>query len=450
MLLPYSVPGLPRLSRLKLPSRNWLIFLTVTGTWASALAYDRYHKRRIQKKWCNFVAHLADETLSNDTMPRKITVLLEAPPGDGLRPAREHFHEYIKPILVAGALDWEVVEGRREGEIRAGLAEKIRKQRERNGEEKNKNGEDVQGENDAVLDVRQRTGISEWKGVQGDLVLGRHTWKEYIRGLHEGWLGPMTTPEMSSSPDPAPPEDPPPTEGQTSPETDSPPGEDEKPKGDAKDSSKKPSAPTPPYISTSSYSTASPAPTLPPTFYPSTPLPLPHLLGLKHTPTRIYRFLTRRHLAESTGAQVAALVLATHDRPYERIDTFSSAIDPDKASSSAQAPEGVVVSSGSTWEQENILKDEEAGWHKIAFAPLKEAEEQRERTWIEGMVIDERIGTRMRTFELEEGAQARAESMEEDRRTRKPSIIENIKQFVGWEKTERRGWEMGEEGDENS
>lgn len=57
-----------------------------------------------------------------------------APPGDGLRAAREHFHEYVKPILVAGAVDWEVIEGRKEGDVRAGLAAKIRRLRRRNGE----------------------------------------------------------------------------------------------------------------------------------------------------------------------------------------------------------------------------------------------------------------------------------------------------------------------------
>jgi hypothetical protein len=33
--------------------------------------------------------------------------------------------------------------------------------------------------------------LTDEPGPKGDLVIGRHTWKEYIRGLHEGWLGPL-------------------------------------------------------------------------------------------------------------------------------------------------------------------------------------------------------------------------------------------------------------------
>ncbi|MDI1490737.1 MAG: mitochondrial import inner membrane translocase subunit tim54 [Ramalina farinacea] len=190
--------GLPRLSRLKLPSRNWLIFIGVVGSWTSALLYDRYHKKRAQRKWCELVSHIREETIPSNMMPRRITILLAAPPGDGLRVAREHFHEYVKPILVAGAMDWEVIEGRKEGEVRAGLAEKIRMMRRREGEvaviEEGDDDEKFERE-ESVRALRGAMGIREWEGVRGDLVLGRHTWKEYVTGLHEGWLGPIDAPK---------------------------------------------------------------------------------------------------------------------------------------------------------------------------------------------------------------------------------------------------------------
>ena len=401
-------------------------------------------------------------------MPRKITILLEAPPGDGLRPAREHFHEYVKPILVAGALDWEVIEGRREGEVRAGLAEKIRKMRQRNDEAKEKVSGEEGGEleagqdEDLVQKYREKAGIEEWEGVKGDLILGRHTWKEYVRGLHEGWLGPLQAPA------PAPPEVSNPLEldpmvgspSLDSNETDTNSDKTEAAVEESKDkkSSSSSKSPAVPYILTAEYATSPSAPSLPTTLPPSTSIPLPHLLGLKHTPTRIYRFLTRRHLADSTGAEVAALVLATYSQPYQHTESFASAIDPDDNASPSSAPafapappqESAIVPTSQTWEQTTILSDEETGWHKSVRAPIKENEEDRERIWTDPIIIDERIGSRMRKFELEEGARQRAEEMVEVARKLDPSILEKVKRWTGWGPTEKKGWEMGEEGNEES
>ncbi|KAI4130296.1 MAG: hypothetical protein LQ347_003451, partial [Umbilicaria vellea] len=199
----FRMMGLPNF-RFKLPSRNWLIFLSITGSFTTALLYDRHHKRKAHQKWCKVVSHIAQEPFPVNRMPRKLTVLLSAPPGDGLRAARTYFQEYVKPVLVAAALDWEVIEGRREGDVRAGLAEKIRKLRIKNGERKASQGaskeeeekeeEEKESIEEALAQVRHKNGIEDWDGVQGDLVIGRNTWKEYVRGLHEGWLGPLDPP----------------------------------------------------------------------------------------------------------------------------------------------------------------------------------------------------------------------------------------------------------------
>ncbi|KAI5297839.1 hypothetical protein KEM56_004501, partial [Ascosphaera pollenicola] len=187
--------GMPNF-RYRLPSRNWMIFLTITGSWFAAVIYDRREKRKIQQKWSNLVAHIAKEPLPSNELRRKLTVFLSAPPGDGLRSAREYFKEYVKPILVSGALDYEVVEGRKEGEIRAALAEKIRQKRRKAGELGSQPGS-AEDETDAARmleEVRKNFGIHEEPGPKGDLVLGRNTWREYIRGIHEGWLGPLDAP----------------------------------------------------------------------------------------------------------------------------------------------------------------------------------------------------------------------------------------------------------------
>ncbi|TVY60715.1 Mitochondrial import inner membrane translocase subunit tim54, partial [Lachnellula suecica] len=170
--------------RPRVPSRNWCIFLAITGSFTAAVVYDKRETRRVQRKWCRLVEHVGKEPLDPMIMPRKLSVFLKGPPSDGLRAAQNHFKEYVKPVLVASGLDWEFVQGRKEGDIRAELAEKIRKSRMAPEER----GEDVVG------GIRQNSGITEYQGVQGDIVIGRHTWKEYVRGLHEGWLGPLTEP----------------------------------------------------------------------------------------------------------------------------------------------------------------------------------------------------------------------------------------------------------------
>ncbi|KAH0410131.1 hypothetical protein KCU90_g20153, partial [Aureobasidium melanogenum] len=123
----FRMMGLPNI-KAKLPSRNWMIFLSITGSFAAAVYYDKRETARFQQKYCDMVAPLSEKILPTTTMPRKMTIYLQAPPADGLRSAREHFYEYVKPVLVAGAMDWDV-EGRREGDLRFGAAEKIRRYR---------------------------------------------------------------------------------------------------------------------------------------------------------------------------------------------------------------------------------------------------------------------------------------------------------------------------------
>lgn len=397
-------------------------------------------------------------------MPRRITIYLTAPPGDGLRVSRDHFHEYIKPILVAGAMDWDVVEGRKEGEVRAGLAEKIRKLRKRNGEiSQAEPGEESQ--EDLYHEMRKRAGIADWDGVQGDLVLGRHTWKEYIRGLHEGWLGPLdeTQPPEPEKPDLQPlaahPTDSSLSEIPTSetssseipsssqPRTDPPPSESpsEKP------AEKPPKPPiTPPYITPSEYASSPAAPSLPTLLPPSLPVALPHLLGFFNFPIRIYRFLTRRHLADSTGASVAALVLASQNRPFAQSTEFASAIDPDDPPPSVDnQTESAVMQTKGAWEQEAALREEESEWHKSAWKSNEEGD-TRERVWQERMEVDERIGSRMRLFELRSGQEEEAAKLDAEKRKEVEGQIERAKKWAGLGPKEKPGWEMGLEGDESA
>jgi len=428
---------------MRLPSRNWLIFFSVTGSFVSAVYYDRYQKKRIQQKWCDLVQPISEETLAPNTMRRKITIYLEAPPGDGLRSAREHFYEYVKPILVAGAMDWEVVEGRREGDIRYGAAERIR--RRRRTTEGGVMEDDEESQKRLVVEQsRSAAGIIEESGAGGDLLIGRHTWKEYIRGLHEGWLGPLekpvevqplstettsttsdgllkasadghahssisdaavdaakniaqgqpavgasadadadaTTPatsELTSDKDASP---------QTPSSTDAT-KEEEK----LKPKNQKPE----PYISTSAYATANTPTSIPSTFEPATVVPFPHILGFFNTPVRTYRFLTRRHLADDVGRRVAGLVLAAQSRSFNSSVTDENGYE--------------------TMEQATLLEGEEREWAKSVRQ--RKREDGEESVWLDKVVMDERIAERMRLWELRGVDEREAERLRQEPRVEK-------------------------------
>ena len=357
-----------------------------------------------------------------------MTVYLSAPPGDGLRSAREHFHEYIKPVLVSAAMDWDVIEGRKEGDVRFKTADRIRKTRKKAGE-----GEPLPQEKaDGLLTVdvmREKTGTTAFDGVAGDLIVGRQTWKEYVRGLHEGWLGPVDAPkqtEADASPEmeasthmpgqssigdaaveaavdtiaPSSPDSTTPVDSlQPDDQSQDPPPSDEKSSEDKKKEEEMPKhRQPPPYIQPSDYPSAAPSPHLPEIIGPSTAIRFPHILGFRNTPIRFYRFLTRRHLADSIGRDVATAVIASY-RPYA-----ASATSFDSVSPSADASDEP--------EHRQVLAFEERDWWKTTFQPRKEHEES---VWIEDMVLDERIAGRMRAFQLMAEDEDRAKRIGEGR-----------------------------------
>jgi import inner membrane translocase subunit TIM54 len=371
----FKMMGLPNLPR-KLPSRNWMIFWAITGTITSAIIYDKREKNRATAKWRRVVAPLAEEPIgSASQLPRKLTIYLEAPPGDNIRVAQDHFIEYVKPILAASGMDWEFVQGRMQGDVRAALAEKIRRQRRT--QERPDEPIDVTDES-IVEELRSKSGIPPYDGVKGDVVIGRHTWKEYMRGLHEGWLGPLD----------------PPTEAvpELKPLTDdnvelNPEETEEKPE-EKKEEEKKPQRPPQikPYNTTDDYASATLPFQTPAEFSPSTVIPFPHRLGW---------FFNRRKLADNIGREVAAVCFAA-SREWREADGH--------------------------FEQELVLQHEEKDWPKSTWKDEpqeddKPVEPPKEKIWTSPMVVDARLATRMRRFEItseDENRAARIVVPEED------------------------------------
>ncbi|KAF2131674.1 hypothetical protein P153DRAFT_421662 [Dothidotthia symphoricarpi CBS 119687] len=416
----WKMMGLPNI-RFKLPSRNWMIFLSITGSWTAAVMYDRREKKRIQKKWAKLVEHIAQEHLDTQQLPRKLSLFISAPPADGLVPARDHFHEYIKPILVAAALDWDAVEGRREGDVRAGLAERIRKLRKKRGEP---TSEPIEEDVEELLEAtRQKAGVREWDGPAGDIVVGRHAWKEYVRGMHEGWLGPLDSPAPvptpadisastieptpESTPSPAEPiaipttpvatDDASPTAVFENPKTEEIAPEAEKAKEEETKAKKK--TQPPPFNTTSDYENAALSPNCPRSLGPTAVVPLPHLLGFWNFPIRMYRYLNKRKVADDVGRETAAAVLGVF-RPFEAPGEASVTSEED-GHSSAQ------------WEQQRLLAHEEASWHKTARE--RKYEDGQEKVWLSEMVLDPRIAERMKRFALDADTEERASRVSVER-----------------------------------
>lgn len=394
-----------------------MIFLGVTGSFFGAVYYDKWQTKKNRQKWCDLVRHKSEETLDPHSLPRRLTIYLAAPPGDGLRAAREHFHEYVKPVLVAAAMDWDVIEGRKEGDVRFKTADRVRRRRKAGGE-----GEPLEETDQAAEIMRQRFGQDDVAGVAGDIVIGRHTWKEYVRGLHEAWLGPADAPKEPEAELAAGEEklDATHVPGQASvgdaavnaatniannsatpsselkpdePETQDDKPADEGEKKDTEEEKKEPEKPKPrhppPFITPEAYPESNISSLIPQTIGPSTSVSFPHLLGFRNTPIRIYRFLNRRVIADDIGRQVASAVLGAH-RPFTTVPDTNAAAENANTSISEVA---------------TVSQHEERDWWKTTY---REREPHEESVWIEPCVVDDRLAGRMSRFELSAGEEARA------------------------------------------
>lgn len=346
------------------------------------------------------MSHLSESPLPTTLLPRKVTIYLAAPPGDGIGAARHYFGEYVKPVLVAAAVDYDVVEGRRGGETRVAVAEAVRKWRRQNGEP----GKRAIGEEEEQMGVQEGVmtpqKIREMYGIKGEIpgdesgvmVVGRHTWKEFIQGMHEGWLGPADS------------QIPPP-----------PPGEDVK-------SIKQPQIP--PTVLPEEYHKKALPPTFPlekdslPVVSPVIVIPFPHVLGFLNTPTRIYRYLSQRHLADRVGRETAALCLG-FSRPFHSLPPAALPTDGRKVDDKFQGRSGEI--------DFGCYPEEERDWgkkyHEVAKgtepAPGENEEKKGEelsenqryklvvqrdaKEWAGEIEVDGRIAERIRKYDLPAG-----------------------------------------------
>lgn len=173
--------------RPKLPSRNWLIFLSVTTSIVAYYVYDRRECRRIRADYSSRVEHLARDPLGTTDLPRKVTVYGAKWPGDEDHDkSLRFFRKYVKPIFVAAAVDYEMVSGRRSGDLANRIADEIKTRRRVDA------GLEPPSQSPMPLPNQPTPEQKRKRELEGGIVLvGRHTLKEFISGLKRGWTESM-------------------------------------------------------------------------------------------------------------------------------------------------------------------------------------------------------------------------------------------------------------------
>ncbi|KAK0540319.1 mitochondrial import inner membrane translocase subunit tim54 [Tilletia horrida] len=128
-LRPFLYLGVPRSVltwQPRLPSRNVSLFLLTVSTLSYLYYDDRKQCKRLRQHYIDRVRHLAQEPLQSWQYPRKIAVYAAMWPGDDDQDKSTlFFRRYVKPILVAAAIDWEVLHATRPGGLARDLTARI-------------------------------------------------------------------------------------------------------------------------------------------------------------------------------------------------------------------------------------------------------------------------------------------------------------------------------------
>ncbi|WWC85683.1 uncharacterized protein L201_000549 [Kwoniella dendrophila CBS 6074] len=170
----------------KLPSRNWLIFWTLLTTISGTYYYDRLECDKIKKQTIDKVKNQSKEILPGGSLGlnRKVTVYGAKWPGDeDTDRALRYFRKYVKPYLVASAIDYDLPTSPLHGSITRTIHAKILSQRRQAlGLEPIEPQLSLPG----VLSPEEY----KQKQLEGGIILvGRASLKEYLKGLKRGYLG---------------------------------------------------------------------------------------------------------------------------------------------------------------------------------------------------------------------------------------------------------------------
>ncbi|KAI8092516.1 mitochondrial import inner membrane translocase subunit Tim54 [Halteromyces radiatus] len=173
---------------IKKPSRGTVIFTGIIGTLGGSYYASKYYAQQSRQALCDKVSWLANRPCGVHERPRKVQIFITAPPGDGLEKSRNWFGEYIKPVLVAAAIDYEVKEAREPGQIEKLVREQVinlRKNEQQQSTETNVSPTTQNPFTPVMQDIvkQQRTSENEFDGM---IAIGRNAWRELLTGLDKG------------------------------------------------------------------------------------------------------------------------------------------------------------------------------------------------------------------------------------------------------------------------
>ncbi|KAI0093892.1 inner membrane protein import complex subunit Tim54-domain-containing protein [Irpex rosettiformis] len=168
--------------RPKVPSRNWLIFLSVTSAITGYYLYDRKQCKTIRQEYVDKVQHLSKVPLHSMALPRKVTVYgCKWPADEDYDRSLKYFRKYVKPILNAAAIDHVMINGRRHGDLADRIANDIKKLRRIQA------GIDPPPPNPMNLTTSTQEAKRQRELEGGIIIVGRPAFKEFMTGLKRGW-----------------------------------------------------------------------------------------------------------------------------------------------------------------------------------------------------------------------------------------------------------------------
>ncbi|EEB05394.1 TIM22 inner membrane protein import complex subunit Tim54 [Schizosaccharomyces japonicus yFS275] len=287
-----------------LPGRNMSIFLGTVAAFTGAVYYDKREQKKILNHYCNKVAFLADQPMQPLEMPRRFRVYLHGPPGDGIYVARDEFHRYVKPILNAAAVDFDMYESKGEGELTRFVAREVWNKHH-----------NISDEPQNVVAIQSL--LKQSDEPSATVLLGRHAVKEFVQGCslgcspsYEEFVAKTTPPEK-------------PVKADESNETKVPNTSEDNKDTDTKTATADEEE--------DGDESKTPDPMFDKSFIPKDIqaadktatenillVPLPHLLGFSNTFRRIYRFLHRRELANKIGELVTNAILEQRTVPIQK------------------------------------------------------------------------------------------------------------------------------------
>ncbi|KAF8965194.1 inner membrane protein import complex subunit Tim54-domain-containing protein [Flammula alnicola] len=300
--------------RPKLPSRNWLIFLSVTSSVVGLYIYDRRECKNIRQSYIDRVKHLAEVPIDPFEAPRRVTVYgAKWPADEDYDQSIKYFRKYVKPILVAAAVDYEMIPGKRHGDIAKRVAEDVRIRR------RLAVGLDQDHEAKKILPTYKPLAEREKRDLEGGvIIIGRPTLKEYMAGLRKGWMRGLEKIDADE-------------ELSRVLENDTYFDEPDEPEDFGEDASPDSrQAPLSPQSSPPTFR----LPPLPPLLL----VPFTNYIGISQIPLMIWGFFNQRNKVRA-GAESAYRLVMSNTRPIEVPETLTDTVSPtDDTSGEAHAP----------------------------------------------------------------------------------------------------------------